>query len=276
MRIKIVSVLAAFFFCTLPCKAQEMDLGVAVGLSIYDGEVTPVEILDYFQMLRPSAGVFARLHFSDHLAARAQFTYAKLYGDDAIAERPRDFNFENDLFEFYLMGEWSLFKVHFTRNVTYAMPYIHGGVALNRSNPRTFFEGQWITLRELGTEAQGAPGYPDPYPVLNFALPIGGGVKLVINRSWTIFGEVTGRYSLTDHLDDISDARFVYRDVLENNGELAARISWPLIDPETGNLDQTIFRGGPFTDVYYTFHLGVSFYLNSSGGGRGGVRCYEF
>jgi hypothetical protein len=152
-----------------------------------------------------------------------------------------------------------------------------GGGSVFRFNPEREFDGNYIELQPLGTEAQGAPGYDEPYSLTNFALLFGGGLKFIIKERFTIGLEIGGRKTFTDYLDDVSGKQVNFLDVLENNGSLAAQLSNPKpgLPPEGENSLYT--RGGEFEDWYFMGGLSFSF---AFGGGTGvhsrGIGCPTF
>lgn len=274
------AIVLVFVFVSLAFfgRAQELELGVVGGVSLYSGDLAPAEFGVYFEELNPALGVFGRLNLNRTFAARLGVTYGKITGDDANGSVPdRGLQIRTNILEFALTAELNLFTLG-RPDGTQFKPYLFGGGALFLFNPEGKFDGDWVELQPLGTEAQGAPGYEDPYNLTQFAIPMGGGVRFIFNESWSLGFEFGGRKLFTDHLDDVSATEVNYLDVLTNNGSLAAMFSNPLIkNPEEG--DVTYSRGGEFDDWYYFGTVTLSFYLGSgNGGGRGGrgPACYEF
>ena len=65
--------------------------------------------------------------------------------------------------------------------------------------------GEWISLQPLGTEGQGTTQFPDrkKYSLIQFAIPIGGGVKFAVSEHFNIILEYGIRKTFTDYLDDV-------------------------------------------------------------------------
>lgn len=127
-------------------------------------------------------------------------------------------------------------------------------------------------------KGKGLPGYDEPYKLTQLAIPLGIGLKILLNSNLTLGLEFGGRKLFTDYLDDISNTEVNYFDVLEGNGELAARLSNPnLVDPSPDNA--TYRRGGDYKDWYYIGGVSLSFRLQGSGRGMGsgrGIGCPTF
>ena len=68
-----------------------------------------------------------------------------------------------------------------------------------------------------------------------------------------------GRITPIDYLDDVSNTRVVYKDVLEGNGYMAAALSRPTFNPEKDNASKPYYRGGKARDYYSTFGVNISY-----------------
>lgn len=275
MKHTIILLAGLFVFCSVPVQGQEF--GIYGGLSFYEGELAPLEVSTYIETLRPAFGVFGRANVNDHIAFRLGFNRLTIMGDDDLRGTPQgQRSFETDMNELYLNLEITPFYLYLFNGGMTVGPYLYGGGAFFTFNPTRTWNGQRVELQPIGTEAQGQPGYPAPYDLQGFALIGGGGVKWLINEQWTLSAEYGARKTFTDHLDDLSSTPVVYGDVLQN-GDLAAELSNPGLNPDTADLNYTYRRGGPNPDWYFTGGLTLS-YLFGGGGGGGGktVKCYEF
>ncbi|MFY0688070.1 MAG: hypothetical protein JXQ90_12945 [Cyclobacteriaceae bacterium] len=78
--------------------------------------------------------------------------------------------------------------------------------------------GTWVDLRKLGTEGQQLdPGTKDeiearsgtrpadPYPLINFQIPVALGVTMKLPANFDLRFEMGYRFAFTDYLDDVSD-----------------------------------------------------------------------
>jgi hypothetical protein len=192
------------------------SVGFGIGTSSYYGDMasysTPFR--STFGMMRWSVtGNYTR-HFTPRLAARASFTYARIVGDDyKMNEKkptnlryPRNLSFRNDLKEFAVEGIYKLTPDNrsYDRRPQFSA-YLFGGVAIVAHNPKALdaVDGDWVKLQPLGTEGQGRPGYEKPYSLVQFAIPLGIGVRYKFNDRFDIGAELGYRKTFTDHLDDV-------------------------------------------------------------------------
>jgi len=263
MRPSIVIFLA--IVCFSPLKSQNLEVGILAGGATYEGEVAPAEILDYLKTYRPAVGLFVRYNFTENLALRTDLRYATIFGDDAISNRNRNFNFRTRLAEWTILGEWVPFSLNLGSGVV-AQPFGQIGGGLLYYTPQGLRNNDYIDLRPLGTEGQGLPAYSSSYSPFTYVLTGGGGLKIKVNDSWGFSLEGALRYAGSDYLDDISTTPVTYRDVLDGNGSLAAYFSRPDFDLDGDNPDATYVRGGPASD--YIFMAVATFYVRLGSGNR--------
>ncbi|MCO6476268.1 MAG: outer membrane beta-barrel protein [Phaeodactylibacter sp.] len=276
--ILVVAFFAGSLLSFSDLSAQGAELGIMAGGSLYSGDLSPKEFGLYTQDVSPAFGFFGRFNLGSAFALRLGLSLGKVSADDFDHGREdRGLNFRSNITEFALTGELNLFKLgsYQDRGV---MPFVFAGVAVFHFNPEAEFDGDYIELQPLGTEGQGLPGYEEPYALTQIAIPLGLGVKFLLNETITLGLEFGGRKLFTDYLDDVSDTQANYFDILEGNGELAARLSRPTLkDPGPETADYR--RGGAFNDWYYFGGLALSFRLQGGGGGFGrgkGIGCPTF
>jgi hypothetical protein len=194
-------------------------VGAGIGTSSYFGDFAPYRrpLASMFKMVRWSIGGNYTRHFTPRLGARASFTYARIAGDDYIMNKgskyesnvfyARNLHFRNDLKEFSLQG---IFKLTPDNRSYDRRPqlgaYLFAGIALTAHNPKALdsLDGDWVKLQPLGTEGQGNEGYAKPYSLVQFAIPIGIGVRYKINSKFDISAELGFRKTFTDYLDDVA------------------------------------------------------------------------
>jgi hypothetical protein len=249
-------------------NSQDVDLGITGGIGLYSGDLSPKELAIYPDDYGFAGGIFLRQRFSRFVGLRTGLTLAKVKGNErnngVMAER--GLNFQSNITEFSLLGEIHLFHIGYARNKTVISPYFAFGVGLFAFNPKINWNGQLIELRPLTTEGQGLEGYPNRYSRTQFNIPLGAGVNILIKDRLTIGAEMIFRSTLFDYLDDVSDAPVKYGDVLTNRGELAARISNPMLDPSRAeNLEVTYSRGGRYNDWYIIPALTLSWRIKNTG-----------
>lgn len=191
--------------------------GIGIGTSNYYGDMAPYRrpLSSTFKMMRWSIGGNYTRHFTPRLAARASFTYARIAGDDYIMNRDskhdasifyaRNLHFRNDLKEFSVQGIYKLIPDNrsYDRRPQFGA-YLFAGIALTAHNPKALdtLDGDWVKLQPLGTEGQGNEGYEKPYSLVQFAIPVGVGVRYKINSRFDISAEFGFRKTFTDYLDD--------------------------------------------------------------------------
>lgn len=197
------------------------SVGVGLGTSSYYGDLAGFgrPIQSTFKMIRWSATANYTRHFTPRFAARAGFTYGRIAGDDFTmnspekyntnARVPRNLHFRNDLKEFSVVGIYKLTPDNrsYDRRPQFGA-YLFAGIAATAHNPKALdtLGGSWVKLQPLHTEGQGNPGYKKPYSLVQFAVPLGIGLRYKINDSFDIGAELGFRVTFTDYLDDVSGA----------------------------------------------------------------------
>ena len=176
---------------------------------------------------RPGFSVFASKRYGKRFALRGTFSWGRLRGDDAESANPddpdkaprfrRNQRFRNDIKELSVVGMFDLYdnpnlhkyRLQFT-------PYAFGGVSFFHHNPKGLIPeincdgdpvpnaGDWVALQPLGTEGQNSDNYDiDPYARIQFAVPVGLGVRYKISRFLDAAFEIGYRFTFTDYLDDV-------------------------------------------------------------------------
>jgi len=207
----------------------QLEAGISVGLSTYQGDLAPNSIGGSFSQLHFSGGVFGRYNINNFVAAKLAVNYGKLSADDANAsdasQQMRNLSFRSNVFEGALTAEFNILgyqPYNFERTFS---PYIFAGVAFFHYNPQAFFDNEWVDLQPLGTEGQGIEGFEEPYKLYQFAIPVGFGVKYALNDQWNIGLEVGFRKTFTDYIDDVSTIYGINSVIAAENGELAAALN---------------------------------------------------
>ena len=224
--------------------------------------------LNYYGDLAPNASRFSTdisftrpaigLSFSQRLGPRysitAGFMFGSLRGSDFSSADENDaasgkyryyrnLSFRNRIKELSVVASLDLFE----NQATYLSrvdwtPYAFAGVAIFHHNPQavapaTGLDGQplaeageWVSLRELGTEGQYADLLPtdanfgiQPYKLIQFAIPMGVGVRFKVHDVVDFSAELGFRYLFTDYIDDVSK-NYVDLGVLDS--ELARALSY--------------------------------------------------
>ncbi len=203
----------------------QLEAGLSVGLSTYQGDLAPNSIGGSFSQLHFSGGIFGRYNLNNYLAAKVSFNYAKLSADDANAaseaQQARNLSFRTNVFEGSITAEFNILgyqPYNFERTFS---PYIFAGVSYFNFAPEAFYDNEWVPLQPLGTEGQGLDGFEEEYKLWEIAIPVGVGVKYAINDQWNVGLEVGLRKTFTDYIDDVSGLYGDNAVIATENGELA-------------------------------------------------------
>jgi hypothetical protein len=235
--------------------AQRSEVGIQGGVSFYMGDLNPSGVFNFVQ---PAGGIFYRYNFTEHWAIRGNALLGWVKAEDAQSDVrsqvERNLSFTSQVLEFSLYGELNFFRYTPGDMKHPIAPFIFGGIALFKFNPKAELDGTKYELQPLGTEGQGTTFYPDrkQYSLTTASIPFGIGVKANISKRFSVGVEWGMRYTFTDHLDDVSG---VYADpdiVMQESGETAGLLSDRSLSG-TDNTDRQ--RGNSKTNDWYSFAL---------------------
>ena len=260
--------IAALLFLPFFIQAQEMQLGLSGGVSLYQGDLQPSNdySIEAVGKIGYSAGGFARFVHNPTWNTRLGLQYGYIEGSDALSSnvnrQARNLNFQTNLFELSLIEEINLSKFDPFKGYIVS-PYLFLGVGVTYFNPKTEYMGELVALQPLGTEGQGMPGFEDKYSLLQLVIPFGGGIKMAVSNSATLNFEIGGRKTFTDYLDDVSGYYVSDRELAAGNGSLAAQLAYRT-DEFNGDPNELAtgekLRGGPeYKDWYYFITVGIAF-----------------
>ena len=270
---KFTTIIIIYFSLITFIFAQELEIGVALGISNYQGDLMARQFESQENNL--AYGLFARYRINEMFAIKGAFTKGAISGDDKWANpntglRQRNLSFKSTITELSLTAEFNVLSL-ITDEWDFLNIYGFTGIAGFHFNPKTFYNGQWVELQPLGTEGQGA----NTYSLYQFSIPMGIGGGIRINDVTTIGFEVGLRKTFTDYLDDVSGA-YPNLTELSKENELAAILSYRVVDSDSElvNTDPSgLSRGNSKNKDWYLF-AGVNFSVNLSnlfaiGGGPG-------
>jgi hypothetical protein len=187
---------------------QEGEIGLSVGSSQYFGDLNPNP---RFNTPNVAASAFVRKNLGGYVARRVAGTYTFLaysdrYNTDNEFMYRRNLSFNTNVWEGTIQGDFNFFKYLPGSEHHRFTPYITFGIGVFSYNPYTYYQGQKVYLRPLGTEGQGSAAYPDrkPYGSMAVCFPLGVGVKYSVSRMINIGFEVLYRFTTTDYIDDVS------------------------------------------------------------------------
>ncbi|WP_420580041.1 DUF6089 family protein [Reichenbachiella sp.] len=165
-------------------------------------------------------------------------------------------------------------------------PYMFAGVAVIAHNPQAIAPatdqagnvleeaGQWVDLRDLGTEGQNIDSIgADPYGKFAFVIPVGLGLKVKLGHNFDLNFEIGLRYMFTDYLDDVSTgyvdlSLFGDDNLARAMSERGAEINHAPSGADRG-LNLTPGAGDIAVTGPYTHGSGYDPTINSSRGGPG-------
>ena len=287
MRLTIQPLLLALtIVCASTALSAQLELGVKLGAAIYGGDLSPPEFGDYFSDVNFAGGAYLRYRPVQRFGVRVNGNFGSLSAsrdfsipNGAGERRPVTREFRTTITEFNLVGEADLFYLG-DPETNFIAPYVYGGVGVLSYNPQARNrEGNFVDLQPLSTEGQGVnnPRYSTPYELTRLVGVAGGGVRARFAERFVIGLEGGLRFTGTDYLDDISDLRVNYNDVLAGpGGSEGAYFFNPAVEnPLEVQNNFEIRRGGPFNDYYAVASLTLGITIGGgSGGGKSG--CYSF
>ena len=208
----IITILLIFFvFFYFNTKAQVVsntEIGIMGGSSYYLGDINS----KHFDYMMPSGGIVIRKNIDRRIVVKSELLLGNIRADDArnrndTMKLNRNLHFRSPIYELSGQVEFN-FLPYETGNSLYPFtPFIFAGVSLFRFNPKAEANnGEWVALQPLGTEGQGTTSFQDRrrYALTQFSIPMGGGFKIAVNKTFNIILEYGIRKTFTDYLDDVS------------------------------------------------------------------------
>jgi len=265
-NIKTLFVAIVFFAFSFVGKAQQFnpntEVGVLLGASYYLGDLNTT----HFKNILAGGGLVVRKNIDRRFSYKAELLYLNLAADDKNSnnlDTNRGLHFKSPVYELSGQIEFN-FLPYDPGNPLYTWtPFVYTGVSLFHFNPQAKNNtGEWIDLQPLGTEGQETSSLDKKYALTQFAIPIGGGIKIAVNPSFNIILEYGVRKTFTDYLDDVSTS-FVGGDgdpyPVEMNQD-AIEMSDPTGEHKLGD-----DRGDPNKKDWYSFAgITLSFKLNNN------------
>jgi hypothetical protein len=167
-------------------KAQNKEIGIELGSYNYLGDVARS-----FELSNSTFGaqIFVRKHINEGLSTRISAGVGKLKGVDNEAfdvfSANRRASFEGDFINFDFQFEYHFLDYRNEILQQYWSPYLLFGAGLYR------FQG----TDETGVSYDSG---------INLRLPVGFGVKYMIDRRWTLAASISAIKSNSDKLDNVS------------------------------------------------------------------------
>jgi len=274
-QIKNLVILFAFIGLGFTANAQyteNTEVGFIGGASYYLGDLNNT----HFNNSLPFGGIVIRKNIDRRFSYKAELLYLNIAADDKndptdTIAIDRGLNFRSAVFELSGQIEFNFLPFE-PGNALYTWtPFVYTGLSFFKFNPQGENKnGLWVDLQELGTEGQGTESFAErkKYPLVQFAIPLGGGLKIAINHSFNIILEYGVRKTFTDYLDDVSTT-YPGKDVLipEYGYESFAMSDKFWRGNENGLKAEHISgsdRGDPTKKDWYSFFgITLSFKLNN-------------
>jgi hypothetical protein len=237
-------------------QAQYSEIGFHGGSAYYIGDLNPYTHFTHFP--KGGGGAYIRTNLTDRHAFRFNFLYTAVEAHDAVSDdawrRNRNLHFRSDIMEFSVLLEINFLSYEVGDKQRPYTPYVFGGLAYFRMNPKAQYNDRWVELHPLGTEGQLAPGADNKYRLGQFAVPFGMGFKMNISGRISMSIEYGIRKLFTDYLDDVSTV-YANPDVLiSSSGPAAAEMADRTLvpqKPDGTNVGMT--RGTPDTNDWYAY-----------------------
>lgn len=304
---------AAFLLITLHTKSQHLffergnsrvEVGFNFGPTFFLGDlggnrgVGTKFIKDInLDMTRMMKSAYVSFYPSEVFGLRVAGTFTYLAASDdqirtesgrEVSRKMRNLDFRTSVWEVYSALEFypSELLNNFLRKDIPArlQPYVFAGVGIFHFDPEgslsTDGKKEWFKLRELMTEGQGMEEYPDrkPYKLTQINIPMGFGVRYIVNEGINTSLECNYRQTFTDYIDDVStnyiDPNLFDKYLSPEKAEIAKRINNKSLmggyGPSTRYQVESQ-RGNPKnTDAYFSFSfkLGVNLSTIIKGGSR--------
>lgn len=248
-----------------------------------------------------SFGLSAAVYPAEWLGIRVALTYGGVKGSDALtvtkggeeeSRKNRNLDFRSTIMEGFVGAEIypTVFLESDPTDVRGRLrPYGLIGIGMFHFNPQGSYtdpvthDSYWVNLRQLHTEGEGFPEYPDrkEYALTQLNIPMGVGVKYYFNENVNLSFEIVHRKTFTDYIDDVStkyvDPSLFYAHLPAATAQIADQMSnkSPLRNQPSAYHPGDI-RGNPKqNDAYFTagFKLGIRLTGGSEREWRNSTRC---
>lgn len=199
-----IAILTIMSFILSSVYAQQYEFGVSGVGTGYMGDLNSTNPF-YFKNI--GAGLFAKYNFNPTWGVRIAYNHLYLFGDDQdfknLNQKQRNLQFNNQISEFAITGEFNFFKYIAGRQLNRYTPYLIGGIAAIMHDPYVNYGARKIPLRELELEADES-GNPVKFSKFALSVPIGVGFKYNIKGPWSIGAEAIYRTVMSDNIDAVS------------------------------------------------------------------------
>jgi len=245
-KAKILVVLVAMVFLSRGIAfSQDLELGLFGGGSYYLGELNPGK---QFAFTKPAFGGVLRWNFDKRWALKFNGYRLELAGDDAVSKvnELRNLRFTSTVTEISALIEFNFLPYFTGSNITYVTPYLFVGPGFFIFKPTADYNGETISLRDIGTEGQTKE---ERYSLYGFAAVFGVGIKYSVTNRLGLGLEWGMRKTFTDYIDDISTTYYIDFDKLSGSEIGAAQM---LSDPSSIKHKPEMQRGNSQNNDWYS------------------------
>lgn len=271
-------------------------VGGSINALNYFGDLAPVNRPGStdISFTRPGLGAFYGRKFHHSMSYRVAFNYGRLIGDDntsdptggddpsAASRYERNLSFRNDIKEVsatlqidllpnyggpqsrMLINGYFFFGVaafhHEPKGLVPDYDYQTYGFTPADGTPKLPNAGEWVKLRELGTEGQNY-GVGTKYSPFQIAVPFGIGGEAFINQKISVGLELGVRKIFTDYIDDVGGTYFDLG-AFDDNDALARIMSDRSVEPVAAITGENRDLVLPHIDLRNYFENGESYYHN--------------
>ena len=260
----LIALIAQGFTANAQYK-ENTEVGFIGGISYYLGDLNTT----HFDNSLPFGGIVIRKNIDRRFSYKAEILYLNIAADDRNNANDtiaidRGLHFRSSVFELSGQIEFNFLPFEAGNALYTWTPFVYTGLSFFHFNPQAENkDGLWVDLQELGTEGQGSTTFPErtKYPLVQLAIPLGGGLKIAINPSFNIILEYGVRKTFTDYLDDVSTT---YPEGSNSNVADISNATYEMSDPTATHI-QGDQRGDPDKKDWYSFAgITLSFKLNNN------------
>ena len=265
--------LSALIFCILSSYVsnsqslqykENTEVGGFGGVSYYLGDLNK----SHFNNSLPNFGLMVRKNIDKRIAYKAAFMLVNIAADERGSKdqfaSERALHFSNNMFEengtsiYEISGqiEFNFLPYEMGNPLHTWTPYIYTGLSIFNFNPKAENKnGEWISLQPLGTEGQGTSQFTDrkKYSLIQFAIPVGGGLKFSVSENFNIIFEYGIRKTFTDYLDDVSETYAGYNINSTNPYPIGMSLEAIEMSDPNGTHSLGEERGDPNKKDWYSF-----------------------
>lgn len=204
----VIALAVSFEIPGARAQSVKYEIGGGAGVLVYQGDLAP-SAAGSLKTIRPAFYLYGSKIMSPYLSLRAQLTYGRLVGNDALYDKPayrqqRNFSFSSPLLELLALAVFNPFGVN-NADKGFA-PYVFAGSGLGLLSIRrdwsrlnaAYFSGESGVMTGLAIDTT------HTVPKLIPVMPVGAGLRYNFSSRLAASAEALYRLSFTDYLDGFS------------------------------------------------------------------------